>query len=92
MGKTTAALLRDREARREALQARLRALADRPTVGPLRVGPAEIDARLDQLDDLLTQDSARATSFPADPRADHDDAGGGEEATLLTSNRSREGG
>jgi hypothetical protein len=62
MGKTTAALLRDREARREALQARLRALADRPTVGPLRVGPAEIDARLDQLDDLLTQDSARATS------------------------------
>jgi hypothetical protein len=39
VGKTTAALLQDREGRRDALQARLRALTDRPTVSPLRVGP-----------------------------------------------------
>jgi hypothetical protein len=43
VGKTTAALLQDREARRDTLQGRLQA-ADCPSVGPLRVGAAEIRA------------------------------------------------
>jgi site-specific DNA recombinase len=60
IGKTTAALLQDREGRRAALDARLRALTDRPTVSPLQVGPAEIQACLEQLDALLKQDSTRA--------------------------------
>ena len=62
MGKTTAALLQDREGRRDTLHTRLRALTDRPTVSPLRASPAEIRARLQQLDDLLKQDSTRANS------------------------------
>jgi len=60
LGKTTAALLQEREARRDALHARLQGLADRPTVQPLQIGPAEIRARLEQLYELLKQDSARA--------------------------------
>jgi hypothetical protein len=60
VGKTTGALLQDREGRRDGLQARLRALTDCPTVSPLRVGPAEIQACLEQLDELLKQDSTRA--------------------------------
>jgi hypothetical protein len=60
VGKTTAALLQDREGRRDALHARLRALTNRPTVSPLRVGPAEIQACLEQLAELLKQDSTRA--------------------------------
>ena len=60
VGKTTAALLQDREGRRDALHARLRALTDRPTVSPLRVGPAEIQACLEDLAALLKQDSTRA--------------------------------
>ena len=59
VGKTTAALLQNREGRRDALHARLRALTDRPTVSPLRVGPAEIQARLERLDELLKLDSTR---------------------------------
>ena len=60
VGKTTAALLQDREGRRDALQARLRTLTNRPTFGPLRVGPVEIQTCLDDLDALLKQDSMRA--------------------------------
>src|SRR6266481_4812111 len=44
VGKTTAALLQDREGRRDALQTRLQALATYPTVKALQVGPAEIRA------------------------------------------------
>jgi site-specific DNA recombinase len=62
VGKTTAALLQDREGRRDALHTRLRALTERPTVSPLRVSPAEIRACLERLDDLLKQDSARANA------------------------------
>jgi hypothetical protein len=87
VGKTTAALLQDRERRRDALQARPRALTDRPTVSPLRVGPAEIQACLDQLAELLKQ-----SRLPAGSRAGHHDAGGGKMPTLLSRHRSREGG
>jgi hypothetical protein len=59
VGKTTGALLQDREGRRDALNARLRALTGPPIVTPARVGPAEIQACLEQLNDLLKQDSAR---------------------------------
>lgn len=61
VGTTTAALLQDREARRDALQVRLQA-ADRPSGGPLRVGAAEIRSCLEELDALLKQDPARANS------------------------------
>jgi hypothetical protein len=37
-----------------------RDLTDRPAVSPLRVGPAEIQACLEQLNALLKQDSTRA--------------------------------
>ena len=60
MGGVPAALRQDREGRRDALDTRLRALTDRPTVSPLRVGPAEIQACLEQLDAPLKQDSTRA--------------------------------
>jgi hypothetical protein len=46
VGKTTAALLQDREGRRDALQTRLQTLANYPTVKALQVGPAEIRACL----------------------------------------------
>jgi len=62
VGKTTAALLQDREGRRDALHTRLQALANYPTVKALQVGPAEIRACLEQLHDLLKQDAARANS------------------------------
>jgi site-specific DNA recombinase len=62
VGKTTAALLQDREARRDALATRLRTLAGPRSVGPLRLGPAEIRASLEQLDALLKQDSGRANN------------------------------
>jgi site-specific DNA recombinase len=62
VGKTTAALLQDREARCDALQARLQPLADRPAVTSLQIGPAEIRARLAQLYELLKGDSARANT------------------------------
>src|SRR6266851_7606849 len=62
VGKTTAALLQDREARRGALQARLAGLVNGPAVKPLRVDSAEIRARLAQLYDLLKEDSARANT------------------------------
>ncbi len=61
VGPTTAALLRDREARRAALRARLQE-TERRSVGPLRVGAAEIRARLDELDALWRQDSTRANA------------------------------
>ncbi|HZP35340.1 MAG TPA: recombinase family protein [Methylomirabilota bacterium] len=61
VGTTTAALLQDREARRDVLRARLQA-AERPSAGPLRVGAAEIRAHLDELDALLKQDSPRANA------------------------------
>jgi hypothetical protein len=60
VGTTTAALLQDREARRDALQVRLQA-AYRPSVGPFRVGAAEIRACLAELDALLKQDATRAS-------------------------------
>jgi hypothetical protein len=62
VGKTTATLLQEREARRGAVQARLRALAERPAVGPVRTSPADILARLEQLYELLKEDSARANT------------------------------
>src|SRR6266852_3487913 len=62
VGKTTAALLHDREARRDALEGRLAALVNGPAVKPLRVDSAEIRARLEQLYDLLKEDSARANT------------------------------
>ncbi|HKX05703.1 MAG TPA: recombinase family protein, partial [Methylomirabilota bacterium] len=62
VGKTTAALLNDREGRRDALQARLRAVTDGRSRGPCQVGPAEIRASLEELDALLKRDSARANS------------------------------
>jgi hypothetical protein len=62
VGKTTAALLQDREARRDALQGRVTALAHGPTVKRVQVGPGEIWARLERFYDLLKEDSARANS------------------------------
>ena len=56
-GKTTAALLHDREARRDALQARVRGLAHGQVFKPVQVGPREIRARLEQLHELLKEDS-----------------------------------
>jgi hypothetical protein len=61
VGTTTAALLQDREARRDVLRARLQA-AEHPSAGPLRVGAAEIRAHLDELDALLKQDPTRANA------------------------------
>jgi hypothetical protein len=60
VGQTTAALLQDREGRREALRQRLHAMAHGPEMTSRHVGPAEIRAALDQLDELLRQDPARA--------------------------------
>lgn len=60
VGKTTAALLQDREGRREALRQRLQAMANGPAMTSHHVGPAEIRTALDQLDELLRQDAARA--------------------------------
>jgi hypothetical protein len=60
VGKTTAALLQ--EVRRDALHARLAALAHGPTVKPVQVGAGEIRARLERLYELLKEDSARANT------------------------------
>lgn len=62
VGQTTAALFKDREGRREALRQRLHAVANGPAMTSGHVGPAEIRAPLERLDELLRQDPARANS------------------------------
>ncbi len=62
-GKTTAALLQDRESRWEMLQDGLQRLSARSATGPLQVNTEEIRARLEHLDGLLQQDSARANAI-----------------------------
>ncbi|MFI5341843.1 MAG: recombinase family protein [Candidatus Methylomirabilales bacterium] len=61
-GTTTAALLQDREGRREALRERLRTLQAGSASYPLRVNVDEIRARLAHLAALLQQDSMRANA------------------------------
>ena len=64
MGETTAALLKDSEARRKGLQERFQALcAPRTAAEPLRVDANAIQARLRDLYSLLEQDPARVNAF-----------------------------
>ncbi|HKW91084.1 MAG TPA: hypothetical protein VJX92_04235 [Methylomirabilota bacterium] len=79
VGKTTAALLQDRERRREALRRCLHALADGLAIMRRHVGPAEIRAALDRLPRALAAGfGARQQRLPTDSGAGHGDTGGEE--------------
>lgn len=63
VGETTAALLKDREARRKGLQDRFQAVCAPRTAEPLRVDAKALQARLGDLCSLLEQDPARVNAF-----------------------------
>ena len=63
IGETTAALLRDREARQAALRARRGALEARTPPTPLRIDAAKVHAMLAELHTLVQTDPARVNAF-----------------------------
>jgi hypothetical protein len=63
VSETTTALVRDREAKRRSLKARLVALDSRSATQPIRADADTIARHLAKLDDLLHRDVVRANAF-----------------------------